>query len=366
MDSIKTIWTLGVMSGTSLNGADMALIYTDGIDIKEFGPSQTFPYEEELRQKILSLSGKKEFPDSWKKELDEELTNFHASCIDEFLKDCKITPEIIGYHGHSLYHNSNEHLCIQAGNPKLLSKLTKIKVISGFHKADMSGGGQGNPMEAAYVNAITANFEKPLAFINIGGISSLIWIGSNGEMLGFDTGPGNAAINDWVYKHGGLHMDYNGKLAITGNIHPQILNSLMKHRFFGLYPPKAIDRNYFKDKLEHLEGLSLEDGAATVTTFVAEAIAYSIAMYLPEPPKQLIICGGAVNNPTLLRFLKIRLPHIEVKTGNEVGINCNAFSAAAYAFLAVRSLYHMPLSFPSVTGVKEPQLGGESYNVEDE
>ena len=364
MENIKTIWALGVMSGTSLNGVDLALVCTDGVDVKDFGASRSFPYEDELRQKIRSLSGKKEVPESWKMELDEELTRFHFTCIEEFLKDCDIKPEIIGYHGHNLYFNASERVCIQAGSPKLLSELLGIKVVSGFHKADMEAGGQGEPMEALYVNALSTDFEKPIAFLNIGGVASLVWIGINGEMLGFDVGPGNAVINDWVYKHGGLYMDYNGKLAITGNIHPQILNSLMKHKFFGLYPPKAIDRDYFKDKLEHLEGLSLEDGAATVTTFVAEAVAYSMAMYLPEMPKKVVVCGGAINNPTLLRFLKVRLPNVDVVTGEEVGVKCKGFSAGAYAFLAVRSLYHMPLSFPSVTGVKEPQLGGEIFYLD--
>ncbi len=362
MDAIKPVWSLGIMSSTSLNGADLALIRTDGVDVNEFGPVRIFPYEEELRQKIRSLQGKPDFPASWKQELDGELTAFHARCVEEFLEDSEIRPEVIGYHGHSLYHNPREHCSLQAGSPELLAKLTGIKVISRFHQADMLGGGQGNPMEALYVNALTADMEKPLAFLNLSGISSLVWIGANGETMGFDAGPGNAAINDWVYKHGNMHMDYNGKLAITGNIHPQILNTLMKHKYFGMYPPKAIDRDYFKEKLEHLEGLSLEDGAATVTAFVAEAVVYSMALYLPEAPKQLIICGGGTQNPTLLRFLRVRLPHVEVKTGSEAGISCEGFSAAAYAFLAVRSLNHMPLSFPGVTGVAEPQMGGEIFD----
>lgn len=187
----------------------------------------------------------------------------------------------------------------------------------------------------------------------------MTWIGANGEMLAFDTGPGNAPVNDWVFRHAGMHMDYNGKLAISGKVNEHILSSLMKHKYFAMYPPKSIDRNIFNEKLEHLEGLSLEDGAATATAFAAEAIAYSISFFLPEPPKSLIICGGGANNPTLVRFIRSRLPEIEVKTSRDVGWNCDAIEAQAFAYLAVRRLGGMPITFPSTTGVPEPLPGGE-------
>ena len=139
-------------------------------------------------------------------------------------------------------------------------------------------------------------------------------------MIAFDCGPGNAAINDWVMKHGGMHMDYNGKLAITGKVNEQIVASMMRHKFFAQYPPKAADRTIFNEKLEHLEGLSLEDGAATATAFIAEAVAYSLLLYLPEIPGKLIVCGGGAKNPTLVRFLRQRLPDIGISTAAEEGL----------------------------------------------
>ena len=196
---------------------------------------------------------------------------------------------------------------------------------------------------------------------NIGGVANITWIGRNGELLAFDTGPGNAPVNDWVWKHGGQHMDYNGRLAVSGTIDGKVLASLMRHKYFAQYPPKSIDRNIFNEKLEHLEGLSLEDGAATATAFAAEAVAYSCAMYLPEMPKNMIVCGGGANNPTMVRFLRQRLPEVEIKTARDVDWNCDALEAQAFAFLAARRLYGLPSTYPSTTGAPEPIICGEIY-----
>ena len=182
-------------------------------------------------------------------------------------------------------------------------------------------------------------------------------------MIAFDCGPGNAAINDWVMKHGGMHMDYNGKLAITGKVNEQIVASMMRHKFFAQYPPKAADRTIFNEKLEHLEGLSLEDGAATATAFIAEAVAYSLLLYLPEIPGKLIVCGGGAKNPTLVRFLRQRLPDIGISTAAEEGFDVNALEAQAFAYLAVRRLYHLPATFPSTTGVAEPMVCGQVSEI---
>lgn len=359
MDSIKSITALGLVSSSSLDGVEAALIQTDGVDIFDFIRTASFPYDELLREQIRSFLGKAfDTPPPELLELETALTNFHAEIVREFMSS-GYEIDVIGFYGHTIFHNPAEHYTHQAGNGQLLADLTGIKVVNRFSRADVSAGGQGFPLLPVFDAAMSAPLEKPVAVLNIGGIASVTWIGSYGELLAFDTGPGNVAINDWVYRHGGQHMDYNGKLAITGKIDGHVLASMMRHKYFAKYPPKSVDRNAFKDKLEHLEGLNLADGAATATAFVAESIAYSLALYLPEMPQEIIVCGGGAKNPTLLRFLRQRLENVNVKTAGELGWNCEAFEAQAIAFLAVRRLHCLPITFPGTTGVVEPMVGGE-------
>lgn len=362
MDMIKTVNSLGLLSGSSLDGVDAALIATDGVDIYDFGAAQTFPYEEGLRDKIRSLlSLNPDSPDYEEKirAVEDEYTRFQAEIVKDYIASHDAKIELIGFEGLTIANDPANHFTRQIGNGALLAELTGIKVINNFHTADIRAGGQGEPLEPVYHNALCADVGKPLAVVSISGISRVTWIGSYGEMVAFDTGPGNSAIDEWVFKRAGMHMDYNGKLAITGQVNEQLVATMMRHKYFGKYPPKSTDRQAFEEKLQHLEGLSLEDGAATATAFVAQSIAYSLLMYLPEVPKIVIVCGGGAKNPTLMRFLRQRLPDMVVKTASEEGFNTNALESQAVAYLAVRRLYHLPISFPSTTGVPEPMSGGE-------
>lgn len=362
MSNIKNIYALGVTGSTSLDGLGLALLKTDGVDVYENGSTYIVPYEEELLEQIRSVLGKRaDSPEHALQIRQAEIafTEFAATAVKSFINDEKITPEIIGFGGHTICHRPLEHYTHQIGDGKLLAKLSGIRTVSRFRQADILAGGQGAPFSPIYYGALTARLPRPLAVIDIGGTSAVSWFGSNGEMMAFVSGPGNAVINDWVRKHGRMHMDYNGKLAITGQIDNKILNTLMHHKYIALVPPKACDRTIFNEKMEHLEGLSIENGAATVTAFVAESIAYSMALYLPEPPQEIIVCGGGARNPTLMRFLRQRIPGTTIKTGSECGWKPEAMDAQAAAFWAVRRLYYMPLSFPSTTGVSEPVIGGE-------
>lgn len=364
MDIIKSIRAIGLMSGTSLDGVDIALIKTDGVDVYEFGRAYTVPYDEALREELRSILGlRPDTPEDEAKILaaEQNLTQFHAEIVKDFLEGEHEAVDVIGFHGHTVHHEPINHYTHQIGDGQLLANLTGIKVVNRFRNADVRAGGQGAPLVPVYHVALCADLEKPVAILNIGGVSNLTWIGANGEMLAFDTGPGNAPVNDWVLKHGGMYMDYNGRLAISGKVDEHIISILMKHKFFGQYPPKSMDRNLFKEKLEHLEGLSLADGAATATAFAADAIAYSINFYLPEAPKSLIICGGGANNPTMVRFIRQRLSHVGVKTAKDLNLNCDAIEAQAFAYMAVRRLSGLPISFPTTTGVSEPLIGGEVF-----
>ncbi len=363
MDAIKSLKAMGLFSGSSMDGVNVSIINTDGVDVYETGRSEIFPYDESLRERLKSIQGKKPEADNLQQtfaEVEKELTEFHAEVVKEFGAE---DIDIIGFHGHTVCHEPQNHYTSQLGDGKLLAKLTGVQVVNRFPRADIFAGGQGSPLYPIYHAALCANEEKPLAVLNIGGISSLTWLGRNGEMLAFDTGPGNAVIDDWVYHKGAQHMDYNGKLAITGKVNEKIIASLMRHKFFAKYPPKATDRDTFKDKLEHLEGLSLEDGAATATAFVAESIAYSLSLYLPEKPLRLIICGGGARNPTLRRFLRARVEDMEVISGDDLGWNVSAIESQAFAYLAVRRLYELPSSFPETTGALAPIVCGELHKA---
>ncbi len=364
MEQIKKIRALGLMSGTSLDGIDVATITTDGIDVYEFGKAYTVPYSDELREDIRSILGKKpDCPENIQRiELVEnKLTQFHAEVVNEYMSNYGDDIDIIGFHGHTIHHEPQNRYTHQIGNGQLLADLCKKNVVARFRNADVLSGGQGAPLVPVYHCALSNNMNKPLAILNIGGVANITWIGRNGEILAFDTGPGNAPINDWILKHSGEHMDYNGKLAALGKIDGKVLASLMRHKYFAIYPPKSIDRNIFNEKLEHLEGLSLEDGAATATAFAAEAVAYSCAMYLPEQPELMIVCGGGANNPTMMRFLRQRLDKVEIITAKENGWDSDALEAQAFAFLAARRLYGLPATYPTTTGTPEPIICGEIF-----
>lgn len=362
MTVIKPVKALGLLSTSSLEGVYAVMLSTDGVDVFDYGHLLHVPYEERLREKIRPLLGT--CPQSAEEvaafnEVNRELTEFHAEIVKEYMDAYGAEIDIIGYEGITLANRAADRNICLLGDGELLAELTGIRVVHNFHNADLRAGGQGSPLEPVYLNALCADMGKPLAVVNISGITRVTWIGTYGEMVAFDIGPGNAAIDEWVRKHGGMNMDYNGKLAITGKVNEQIVSTMMRHKYFAKYPPKSTERSAFVEKLEHLEGLNLEDGAATATAFVAEAIAYSLLLYLPEIPKILLVCGGGAKNPTILRFLRQRLPDMAIHTAAEEGMNTNSLPAQAFAYLAVRRLYYLPVTFPATTGVPEPMVCGE-------
>lgn len=362
METIKTFNALGILSGSALDGVDIAFIKTDGVDVYKTGHTMTVPYDEPIRQKIRSVLGMR--PDTPENknilaEIEKELTIFWAQAVKEYIDMYDVTVDVIGLEGHTICNNPKQQYIYQLGDGELLSALTGIKVVYNFHAADIAAGGQGGPLDVTFYNAVTSQRERPLAVVDISGISSISWLGSFGEMAAFNSGPGNAAVDEWVMKHAGQNMDYNGKLAITGKINEQIVAVLMRHKYFAQYPPKSTHREEFREKLENLEGLSLEDGAATATAFVAESIAYSLLLYVPEIPKKVMVCGGGAKNPTLMRFLRQRLPQIEVCTAEDWGYDSAAIGVQAVAYLAVRRINFLPVSFPTTTGVYEPMIGGK-------
>ena len=367
MNSIKTVSALGIISSTSYEGVGLARIVTDGVDVKDFGPAYITPFDEELLEKIREIDGHRadESPEIANKIRETEIafTRFCADLVKGYTEDHPEPIDIIGFAGHTICHKPMEHYTHQIGDGKMMAEMIGIKTVSNFRNADILNGGQGAPFTPIYYEALTAKSGRPLVVIDIGGTSHVSWFGENGEMIAFVSGPGNAVINDWVMKHGNMNIDYNGRLAILGKVNEQILANLMQHKYLAKMPPKACDRTTFKEKTEHLEGLSLEDGAATATAFVAESIVCSMKAFLPNQPKEVYVCGGGAKNPTLIRFLRQRLPGATVKTTAEKGWNVDAIDAQAAAFWAVRRLNHLPLSFPFTTGVPVACICGELFEV---
>lgn len=363
---IKGLNCLGVMGTSTFGGVELALIKTDGLDIIERKKAYTVQYPDDMKDKIRSILGLNRGLDGNEDKLccvDVEVSDFYIRLIKDFMQETGENIDVVGIDGLTILHNPNIKYTYQLGNGRYIAKQTGIKTVTHFRNADVANGGQGAPISSIYFNSVAVDDIKPVAYINICGKSSLTYIGSFGEIIGFDCGPGDNFINNWTSKHAHMDNDYNGRLAALGNVHERIVNTLMHHKFFAQYPPKCAYTGIFANKSEHLEGLSLEDGAATATAFVAEAICYSICLYLPELPKKVVICGKGAANPTLIRFIRQRIPSIEVVTSKEQGVPLETVNAEVCAFLSARTLYSLPITFPTTTGVLEPLSGGEIYET---
>lgn len=363
---IKGLNCLGLMGTSTFGGVELALLHTDGLDITERKKAYVVPYPDVMKENIRSVLGlNRDIPENEEKlqQVDLEVSDFYVQLIKEFICDIDEPVDVIGIEGITILHNPNINYTYQLGNGRYIAQKTGIKTVTHFRNADICNGGQGAPISSIYFNTMAAAEQKPIAYINISGKTSLTWIGSFGEMVAFDCGPGDNFINNWTSKRANMDNDYNGRLAALGNVHEKIVNSLMHHKFFAKFPPKCAYTGIFADKAEHLEGLSIEDGAATATAFVAEAVCYSICLYLPEIPKKVVVCGKGANNPTLVRFIRQRLPSVEVVVSKEANIPTDTVNAEVNAFLSARAIYSLPITFPSTTGIAEPLSGGEIYEA---
>lgn len=361
-------WALGLMSGTSLDGIDIAAIRTDGHEIEEVGEGLTQPYTPALRQKLRSILGQKDYTPEIQ-EIENEVTLEHVKLVERFLKEQELEAkdiEIIGFHGHTIFHQSKRHHGIactwQIGDGQLLANKLKIPVIANMRQADIQQGGEGAPLVPLYHQALSKELPKPLTVVNIGGVSNVTWLGENEEILAFDTGLGNALIDDWMGIHTGQDYDEDGKLAAQGQIHKEILKKFLSNDYFKLSPPKSLDRHTFS--LDLVKGLKSADGAATLTAMTGEAI-LKAQDFFPAPAKEWVLTGGGRHNQTLLAMLQKALAPAPVFPVEALGWKGDYLEAQAFAFLAVRSLHGLPLSVPSTTGVTEPVTGGEFYKPEN-
>lgn len=351
-------WFLGLMSGTSMDGIDAALLCTDGERIAGFGPALTLPYELGLRERIRAcLNDGPGDPLT----LSRDLAVAHAAAVEALLEKAGMTAKDVawlGFHGHTLLHRPAERRTWQAGDGALLSRLTGIGTVSDFRSQDVAMGGQGAPLVPLYHLALAgyAQLSPPLLVLNLGGVGNVTYIGSDKEddLIAFDTGPGNALIDDWMLKHAGAAHDEGGKAAAQGAVHAGRLARLLDHGYFAKPPPKSLDRNDFSAAA--VEGLSLEDGAATLAAFTAASVARGLS-HLPQRPLRCLVCGGGRHNATLMTLLTQHL-NMPVEAVEAVGWNGDHLEAEAFAFLAARAVRGLPLSLPGTTGVSAPVSGG--------
>jgi anhydro-N-acetylmuramic acid kinase len=354
---------IGLMSGTSLDGVDAALIETDGLrQVKSLG-FVTVPYPAGFRERVRATFGKTTDPDGVIKALARDLTDHHLAAILSLLVQTGFQADeidIIGFHGQTITHLPDQHFTWQIGDPQHLAQTLGCPVVFDFRMDDVAAGGQGAPLLPVYHQArvAQAGLPLPLAMVNIGGVGNITWIGPNdGDLIAFDTGPGNALIDDLMLKRTGHSCDLDGEAAARGHVHQDMVDQWMGHRYFTVTPPKSLDRNDFN--VGDIDALSTDDAAATLTAFTADSIVAAFR-FLPAPPTRLLVTGGGRSNPTMMKFIRERLK-VPVEAVDSYRFNGDAMEAEGFAYMAVRTLKDLPISFPGTTGAPHPMQGGKVY-----
>jgi anhydro-N-acetylmuramic acid kinase len=355
------------MSGTSLDGIDVAMIETDGQGIVRPDAAAFFPYDTAFRDEMRNCLGNPSGTQDPKvREAEIALTKKHAEAVRDFLETYDINPkqiDLIGFHGQTIWHNPEAKQTIQIGDGKLLATQTRIDVVNDFRTADVQAGGQGAPLVPLYHRALAHDLPKPVAIINIGGVSNVTWIGSEGDdqIFAFDLGPGNALIDDWVSRQAGLSCDKNGKLAAAGKVDQVQVAAFLSHPYFQKEPPKSLDRDAFADFAP--KECSTEDGAATLTMMTVRAVVHGLTQ-MPLPAQTLYVTGGGRHNKTMMAWLA-QESGLSVQSVDALGWDGDAMEAQAFAYLAVRSHSGLPLSVPGTTSVPAPMTGGRYHKAKN-
>lgn len=354
---------IGLMSGTSLDGIDAALIRTDGVNFVEPLAFLTLPYNPGLRDSLRACLGLSSDLDGRVGRAEALMTDAHAQAVKTLLALAHIgvdQVDLIGFHGQTIFHDPDNGFTWQIGDGAKLARDTGIAVVNDFRSADVKAGGQGAPLIPVYHAALASALPKPVAILNIGGVANVTFIDQTGNVLAFDTGPGNALINDWVRTHTGAELDQDGIHAASGAVEGAVLSRLLQNPFFEQKPPKSLDRDAWDTGF--MKGMSLEGGAATLTAFTVQSVVQSVS-HLPQVPKTWYVTGGGRHNPVMMGGLRAALK-APVHDVDELQWDGDALEAQGFAYLAVRSQLGLPLSFPSTTRVSQPTTGGKYWPKE--
>lgn len=354
---------LGLMSGTSMDGIDVALVHTNGTDKVTWETGRTYPYPETLTAELFRLLQE---PERARREplthLEEAVTDAHRDAVTLYFSETGWKPstiDIIGFHGQTVLHRPKERFTRQLGNGQRLADDLRIPVVAQFRQADVASGGEGAPLVPVFHQALASHMENPTVVLNLGGVANITYI--DGEtLLAFDTGPAGALVDDYMRQHFGLSFDENGQLAAQGTEQTNLIHNFLADVFFSEKPPKSLDRNNFHKWYKTIEHLSPADAIATLTAYTVESIIIS-QTHMPKVPRQWLITGGGRKNRYIIDCLKKRLKKTVLLVEN-VGWDGDFLEAQAFAYLAVRHIINLPLSFPQTTNVPVPMCGGILYH----
>ncbi|MDB5690414.1 MAG: anhydro-N-acetylmuramic acid kinase [Sphingomonas bacterium] len=361
-----SVLAVGLMSGTSLDGVDAALIETDGEGHVRPIAFRSDPYSDAARDTLreaarLALTYDRPRRSPQIVEVEGLVTRRHILAVRQLLAGAKITPAevaVIGFHGQTIAHRPDRGWTWQLGDGAAMADALGIAVVNDLRQADVAAGGQGAPLLPVYHRALTAALPKPVAVLNLGGVGNISWIGDaagEGEaIVAFDTGPANALIDDWVLAQDCRRYDADGALAAAGQVNDAVLGTMLDHPFFDMPPPKSLDRADFT--VQPARGLDAADGAATLTAFTAMSVELGLRL-LPSRPARLIVAGGGRHNATLMRMIGTSCG-IVPEPIEALGWNGDATEAEGFAYMAVRRLAELPISFPGTTGVPAAMTGG--------
>lgn len=365
----ENLLAIGLMSGTSLDGVDAALIETNSEDHVRPIAFRGEPYSDAARAQLAAATAVALTYDRPRASpvivaAADLIVRTHALAVRKLLYSASIDAQairVIGFHGQTVAHRPDQGWTWQIGDGAALAAATGINVVADFRGADVAAGGQGAPLLPVYHRALAADIDEPLVVLNLGGVANLTFIAGD-RLVAFDTGPANGLLDSWVEQKCGARYDAEGKLAAGGQVHDDVLAAMLDHPFFDKPAPKSLDRNDFT--IQPVRGLSPGDGAATLTAFTAASVAAGFAL-LPERPERLVVVGGGRHNPTLLRMLGERTG-LTSEPAERLGWNGDAVEAEGFAYMAVRHLTGLPISFPGTTGAPHPLTGGTFHQARRE
>jgi len=370
----KNLYSLGLMSGTSMDGIDISIIKSDGEQFIEIIDDMYLKYEDQLKLKLIKTIGLCSSKDYFFtlsekiSELEKEITLCHSQAYKLIAKKNKsIKVDLIGFHGQTVLHKPQEGYSIQIGDSQLLSKLTNTTVISNFRENDILNGGEGAPLSPIYHQLILNKIRSklPSAIINIGGISNVTYVDEYNEIVSFDMGPGNCLIDLWIRNKTSKEFDKDGLIAKSGQIDEHILNKFLTHPYYKKKFPKSLDVNDFN--LQDLYSLSLEDGCATLSMLTVKSICMALHSF-KNLPNLILLSGGGRKNKYIFDNIKkefgnsiMLIDDFNLKKDFSAGLNGDFIESQAFAYLAIRSYLKKFITFPTTTGVKKPCLGGLVY-----
>ena len=358
---------IGVISGTSADGIDVAALCGNGTQIRQTLGGLTVPYGQALRAELLALMRSPEkVRGTDLSAIEAQVTAAHVAAVEAFLQDAEIARDrvaVVGFHGQTVLHQPASGYSRPLFDGAAAAKALQLPVVADFRAADLAAGGEGAPLAPVYHRALAANLPLPQVILNLGGIGNLTFIAEADQLIAFDTGPANALLDDWVQAADRGNFDRDGTLAAAGSVDQETLDALLGNRFFDRPPPKSLDRYDIAPAALYRQ-LSWADGAATLTAFSAAAVARGLA-HLPALPKAIWVCGGGRLNPVLMAAIAAATG-VRTEPVEALGCNGDLLEAELFAFLALRHLQQLPLSYPTTTGVAHACCGGTYFAVAPE